>query len=323
MIKDNANLQVNNSETADLISMLRVLLEKRNPILLVTSLVALLAIIGSLLLPNIYTSEAVLLVREQDTNSIQGQNQTRSGLQAFAGLSFKGGNEELSKRANEGIYIIRSRQFYKMLVDKYNYLPSLLASKSFNRSSNKINYYSSYDVDSNQWSDGAQPSYEDGYKAYSEIVSINRDVKTGFLTLKVDHLSPYFAQDLASNIIDEVNARMLASDTADATKSLEYLSEISKMPNYSETKSAIAKLIERKLKEKCRSDRARIQIGRISNFGLLEMSRQRLRESAVKWKVELTEESFAQKILKLVELRAVINKGKFVELKVCDKISEY
>ena len=56
------------------------------------------------------------------------------------------------------------------------------------------------------------------------------------------------------------------------------------------------KLVERKLKEKCRSDRARIQIGRISNFGLLEMSRQRLRESAVKWKISLTDESFAQKI---------------------------
>jgi len=81
--------------------------------------------------------------------------------------------------------------------------------------------------------------------------------------------------------------------------------------------------VERRLKDKCRSDRARIQIGRISNFGLLEMSRQRLRESAVKWKVELTDESFAQKILKLVELKAVINKGKFVELKVCDKISEF
>ena len=29
------------------------------------------------------------------------------------------------------------------------------------------------------------------------------------------------------------------------------------------------KLVERRLKEKCRTDRARIQIGRISNFGLL------------------------------------------------------
>ncbi len=83
------------------------------------------------------------------------------------------------------------------------------------------------------------------------------------------------------------------------------------------------RLVERRLKEKCRSDRARIQIGRISNFGLLEMSRQRLRESAVKWKVELTDESFAQKLLKIVELKSVLNKAKFVDLKVCEKISDF
>ena len=39
------------------------------------------------------------------------------------------------------------------------------------------------------------------------------------------------------------------------------------------------------------------------------MSRQRLRESAVKWKIALTDESFAQKILKLVEIKAVVNKS--------------
>ena len=83
------------------------------------------------------------------------------------------------------------------------------------------------------------------------------------------------------------------------------------------------RLVEKKLKEKCRSDRARIQIGRISNFGLLEMSRQRLRESAIKWRVTLTDESFAQKLLKIVELKAVINKAKFVELRVCEKISDF
>ena len=83
------------------------------------------------------------------------------------------------------------------------------------------------------------------------------------------------------------------------------------------------KLVERKLKEKCRADRARIQIGRISNFGLLEMSRQRLRESAVKWKINLTDESFALKILKLVELKTVLNKAKYVTLKVCEKISNF
>ena len=83
------------------------------------------------------------------------------------------------------------------------------------------------------------------------------------------------------------------------------------------------RLVERRIKEKCRTDRARIQIGRISNFGLLEMSRQRLRESAVKWRVALTDESFAMKVLKLVEFKAVSTKAKFVELKICKKISDF
>ena len=38
-----------------------------------------------------------------------------------------------------------------------------------------------------------------------------------------------------------------------------------------------SRLVERRLKESLRHDRARIQVGRISHFGLLEMSRQRLR----------------------------------------------
>ena len=81
--------------------------------------------------------------------------------------------------------------------------------------------------------------------------------------------------------------------------------------------------VERRLKEKCRTDRARIQIGRISNFGLLEMSRQRLRESTVKWHVELTDESFCLKVLKMIEVKSISNKAKNVNLRICDKISNF
>ena len=83
------------------------------------------------------------------------------------------------------------------------------------------------------------------------------------------------------------------------------------------------RLVERKMKEKCRTDRARIQIGRISSFGLLEMSRQRLRESSVKWQVSLTNESFSLKVLKLIEVKSILNKAKYVKLKICEKISNF
>jgi len=81
------------------------------------------------------------------------------------------------------------------------------------------------------------------------------------------------------------------------------------------------KQVERKIKEKCRNDRARIQIGRISNFGLLEMSRQRLRESNVKWSIKLTNESFALKILKMIEIKTIEKNAKIIDLQINNKIA--
>ncbi len=83
------------------------------------------------------------------------------------------------------------------------------------------------------------------------------------------------------------------------------------------------RLVERRLKDKCRSDRARIQIGRISNFGLLEMSRQRLRESSVKWSLKLSNETFALKVIKLVELKTLETNAKIIKLHVNEKISNF
>ena len=83
------------------------------------------------------------------------------------------------------------------------------------------------------------------------------------------------------------------------------------------------KQVERRLKERCRKDRARVQIGRISSFGLLEMSRQRLRESSVQWNISLTNQSFAQKIIKLIEVKAISSKAKIVNTNIPEKIKSF
>ena len=83
------------------------------------------------------------------------------------------------------------------------------------------------------------------------------------------------------------------------------------------------RLVERKMKDKLKLDRARIQVGRISNFGLLEMTRQRLKESAIKWETNLSMESFSQKIIKKIELLAFSNKTKTISAFVPDKVNNY
>jgi len=83
------------------------------------------------------------------------------------------------------------------------------------------------------------------------------------------------------------------------------------------------KTVERKLKEKLKADRARIQFGRISNFGLLEMTRQRLRESSVKWNMVLSIDSFALKIIKKGEELAFSNKAKVININIPLKVKNF
>ncbi len=81
--------------------------------------------------------------------------------------------------------------------------------------------------------------------------------------------------------------------------------------------------VEKKMRECVRKDRARIQIGRISNFGLLEMTRQRLREGSIQWETNLSLESFSQKIVKKIEMLAFNNKIKIIKAYVPDKVKLY
>ena len=82
-------------------------------------------------------------------------------------------------------------------------------------------------------------------------------------------------------------------------------------------------MVERKLREKLKDDRARIQFGRIGHFGLLEMTRQRLRESSVKWHMVLSLDSFALKIIKKGEELAFSNKAKIVNINVPTKVKTF
>ena len=83
------------------------------------------------------------------------------------------------------------------------------------------------------------------------------------------------------------------------------------------------KIVEKRLREKLKDDRARIQFGKISNFGLLEMTRQRLRESSVKWNMTLSLDSFALKVIKKAEELAFSNKAKIININIPEKVKVY
>ena len=83
------------------------------------------------------------------------------------------------------------------------------------------------------------------------------------------------------------------------------------------------RIVEKKMRESIRKDRARIQIGKISNFGLLEMTRQRLREGSIKWETQLALPSFSQKILKKIQHLAFTDKVNTINAYVPEKVKNF
>ena len=83
------------------------------------------------------------------------------------------------------------------------------------------------------------------------------------------------------------------------------------------------RLVEKSMRDSIRKDRARIQVGKISTFGLLEMTRQRLREGSITWETNLSMESFALKIVKKTEMLSFTDKVKIINVQIPEKVKIY
>lgn len=92
--------------------------------------------------------------------------------------------------------------------------------------------------------------------------------------------------------------------------------------------------VERRLKEAMKADRARLQIGRISPFGLLELSRQRLHPSLMEINFERcphcvgmglvrSVDSAAISVLRLIEEEGIRNGGGDISLNIPTKVALY
>ncbi len=92
--------------------------------------------------------------------------------------------------------------------------------------------------------------------------------------------------------------------------------------------------VERRMKDVLKSDRARIQVGRISSFGLMEMSRQRLRSNLQEMSMETcttcagtgivrSVESAALMALRQLEEEGIRGRSSIVRVAVCPEVAVY
>lgn len=92
--------------------------------------------------------------------------------------------------------------------------------------------------------------------------------------------------------------------------------------------------VERKMKESLKTDRARIQVGRISHFGLLEMSRQRIRSSVIEGTMDTCQHcegtgrvraigSTALQVMRAIEDQAQTGSGRNLNVRISTEIALY
>ena len=231
----------------DLKELVGVLWKSKFLIISLTALISISSIIISLMMTNYYTSESVLIARDQQDSSSLSDF---SGVASLVGVDLSGEGASVFKVME----IIQSREFVRHLITFENVLPSLMAAESFDASSQQINFDPEiFDAESNTWTrepgvnGNTIPSYLEAHREYSDMLSIVKDKLTGLISIKFEHISPVFANDFLSLIIQEANNLNREIDVDATTKALAYLKgELSQTPQI-EIKKSISKLIENQL----------------------------------------------------------------------------
>lgn len=242
------------SEDINLNEIYKVLNLNKKFLIILTVAAFIFSIFYSLKLPNIYKSEALLSVVEQNNSSVGGGIGTLasqySGLSSLIGISSSN-----SSRAQFAIEKIKSRDFLRHLLTFDNVLESLYAPQSYDLSKNILYFDNSvYDSSKNIWvreippNRELVPSYLEVYSTYLESISIEEDKSSGYIRISVKHISPVFANNLLQLIIQEANNLAKNDDLAEANNSLEYLNLQLKSVTQSDIRKSINDIIESQLK---------------------------------------------------------------------------
>ncbi len=234
----------------DLRELFEVLWTNKIRIIVITGLISFSSIVISLMMTNYYTSESVLIARDQQDS---GSLSDFSGVASLVGVDLSGDGASVFKV----LEIIQSREFTKHLITFDNVLPSIMAAESYDTSSKKIIFDPEiYDEESKTWTrepsanGNVIPSHLEAHREYADMLSVMKDKITGLISIKIEHVSPVFAHDFLSLIIQEANNLNREIDVKTTTKALTYLkAELSQTPQV-EIKKSISKLIENQLETK-------------------------------------------------------------------------
>ena len=244
-----------NDDEIDFKAIYKIISAKKFFIIILTSVFALLSILYALNTPNIYTSKTLLI---PSTNEGSVSNPSLGGLSlssvaGVAGLKIPSSNVPKSQ---EGIERIKSFEFFSTYFLPNIKLENIIAVKDWLPEKNILIYDDSlFDSNNKKWIRKASyprettPSSQEAFSRYKELLSIYQEKNSAFITISINHHSPYIAKKWLEIIVYEINESMRKYDEELASKSISYLNEVALSTNIQSIKEAITNLLETQIKK--------------------------------------------------------------------------
>lgn len=186
---------------------LLVILKHKKLIIYIVSFAAIASVIISLLLSNIYKSEATITLRAEDENSnpISGMGGLGGIVTGKLGL---GGNEKLNKLK----VILNSRDLTRRVVEKHNLMPIL--------------FEGDWDSEKHKWLDAEKPpTPQDAWELIlNDLLKVYIVKDTGAINIEFEHKNPEFSKNVVEFYITELSTVLREEVISDAIEKKKFFS---------------------------------------------------------------------------------------------------
>lgn len=216
----------------------------------ISALAAAVSVIVALMLPNIYTSSALLAPAEQSGGGLSARlMQEYGGLASLAGVSLPGGGE--GGRAQLGMELMKSRAFLGEFVERRKLLPELMAVEYWDMATGDLVYDPEiYNYDSGKWVRDIGPPFQpkpsllEAHEEFMLILRVSQDTQTGYVSVSIDHESPIIAARWVNWMVEDINAAVRSQDVEEANRSISYLQNQIANTSLAELQTVFFELIE-------------------------------------------------------------------------------
>jgi uncharacterized protein involved in exopolysaccharide biosynthesis len=169
-------------------------------------LAGLAAVFFSLRMTNIYRSEATIIPRQEEKSATPPSIAILRGLggmaEELAGLGTGGSLDKFE-------VVLKSRHLSQRIVDKRKLMPQLFEEE--------------WDSEKKAWLINPPPTFQDGYNALMDMLTVSRNRKSDVMTIKFDHKNPQFAKEMAEHYLTELSETLREETLKDAKENQRFL----------------------------------------------------------------------------------------------------